>query len=302
MVPTVFKTAKSLQSSPLINPASPFLEFILNFSCPDKAGLVRTVANWLFDEGCNIIDSDQFGDPASGLFFMRVHFNGEDKSRSTLSESFSSIAIDNKMSWELWSTDNKPNVLIMVSKQDHCLIDLLYRTRNQELPINIPLVVSNHRDTYPLAAAEDIDFLHISADDKPAMERQLIAEIERRKIDFIVLARYMQILGPNVCDLLPGRIINIHHSFLPGFKGARPYQQAFDRGVKLIGATAHYVTSDLDEGPIIEQGIERVDHRMDAKQLAAVGRDIERIVLSKAVRYQAEHRILLNGDRTVVFQ
>ena len=134
------------------------------------------------------------------------------------------------------------------------------------------------------------------------MERQLIAEIERRKIDFIVLARYMQILGPNICNLLPGRIINIHHSFLPGFKGARPYRQAFDRGVKLIGATAHYVTSDLDEGPIIEQGIERVDHRMDTKQLSAVGRDIERIVLAKAVRYQAEHRILLNGPRTVVFQ
>ena len=134
------------------------------------------------------------------------------------------------------------------------------------------------------------------------MERQLIAEIERRKIDFIVLARYMQILGPNICNLLPGRIINIHHSFLPGFKGARPYRQAFDRGVKLIGATAHYVTSDLDEGPIIEQGIERVDHRMDTKQLSAVGRDIERIVLAKAVRYQAEHRILLNGNRTVVFQ
>mgnify|MGYP002842032714 FL=1 len=233
---------------------------------------------------------------------MRVHFNGGDNNRGGLSESFTNIAMANEMSWELWSTDEKPEVLIMVSKQDHCLTDLLYRNKNKELPINIPLVVSNHRDTYSIATAEGIDFLHLSTDDKPAMERQLIAEIERRKIDFIVLARYMQILGPNICNLLPGRIINIHHSFLPGFKGASPYQQAFDRGVKLIGATAHYVTSDLDEGPIIEQGIERVDHRMDAKQLSAVGRDIERIVLAKAVRYHAEHRILLNGDRTVVFQ
>ena len=301
-LPPVFNSDKLLQSSPLIHPSSQLLEFILNFSCPDRAGLVRTVSNWLFDEGCNIIDSDQFRDSSSGRFFMRVHFNGGDNSRGGLSESFTNIAIANEMSWELWSTDEKPEVLIMVSKQDHCLIDLLYRNKNKELPINIPLVVSNHRDTYSLTAAEGIDFLHLSTDDKPAMERQLIAEIERRKIDFIVLARYMQILGPNICNLLPGRIINIHHSFLPGFKGARPYRQAFDRGVKLIGATAHYVTSDLDEGPIIEQGIERVDHRMDTKQLSAVGRDIERIVLAKAVRYQAEHRILLNGHRTVVFQ
>jgi formyltetrahydrofolate deformylase len=278
------------------------MEFILNLSCPDKAGLVRTVANWLYGEGCNIIDSDQFGDPSSNRFFMRVHFTGE-ASHDALEQSFAKIATEHAMAAELWETGKKPEVLLMVSKEDHCLRDLIYRTRNGELPINIPLVVSNHRDAYPLAAAEDIDFLHlpINKENKEEQERKLIEEIERRQIDFIVLARYMQILGPSVCARLPGRIINIHHSFLPGFKGARPYHQAFDRGVKLIGATAHYVTADLDEGPIIEQGIERVDHRMDAIQLAAVGRDIERMVLAKAVRYQSEHRVLLNDNRTIVF-
>lgn len=278
------------------------MEFILNLSCPDKAGLVRTVANWLYGEGCNIIDSDQFGDPSSNRFFMRVRFAG-DAPHDALERSFAKIANENSMSAALWETGKKPEVLIMVSKEDHCLRDLLYRTRNSELPINIPLVVSNHRDAYPLVAAEDIDFLHLPVDEgnKDEQEQKLIEEIERRQIDFVVLARYMQILGPSVCARLPGRIINIHHSFLPGFKGARPYHQAFTRGVKLIGATAHYVTADLDEGPIIEQGIERVDHRMDAKQLAAVGRDIERMVLAKAVRYQAEHRVLLNDSRTIVF-
>lgn len=278
------------------------MEFILNLSCPDKAGLVRTVANWLYGEGCNIIDSDQFGDPSSNRFFMRVRFAG-DAPHDALERSFAKIANENSMSAALWETGKKPEVLIMVSKEDHCLRDLLYRTRNSELPINIPLVVSNHRDAYPLVAAEDIDFLHLPVDEgnKDEQEQKLIEEIERRQIDFVVLARYMQILGPSVCARLPGRIINIHHSFLPGFKGARPYHQAFTRGVKLIGATAHYVTADLDEGPIIEQGIERVDHRMDAKQLAAVGRDIERMVLAKAVRYQADHRVLLNDSRTIVF-
>jgi|TARA_B110000196_G_C21132438_1_gene659221 formyltetrahydrofolate deformylase len=278
------------------------MEFILNLSCPDKAGLVRTVANWLYGEGCNIIDSDQFGDQSSNRFFTRVHFKGE-ASHDALELSFAKIAIENDMAAELWETGQKPKVLLMVSKEDHCLLDLIYRTRSGELPINIPLVVSNHRDTYPLVAAEDIDFLHLPVNkgNKEEQDRKLIKEIEHRQIDFVVLARYMQILGPSVCARLPGRIINIHHSFLPGFKGARPYHQAFDRGVKLIGATAHYVTADLDEGPIIEQGVERVDHRMDAIQLAAVGRDIERMVLAKAVRYQAEHRVLLNGDRTIVF-
>ena len=281
------------------------MEFILNLSCPDKAGLVRTVSNWLFDKKCNIIDSDQFGDPESANFFMRVHFRGESEHNSdfqdNLIQTFSLIANEHRMSWGLWVANEKPEVMIMVSKQDHCLVDLLYRTKNEELPIKIALVVSNHRDVHSIVNAEGIDFLHISVDNKVKLEQELLSEIEKRNVDFVVLARYMQILGPALCRRLPGRIINIHHSFLPGFKGARPYHQAFDRGVKLIGATAHYVTTDLDEGPIIEQGVERVDHRMDAKTLAAVGRDIERMVLAKAVRYHAEHRILLNGQRTVVF-
>jgi formyltetrahydrofolate deformylase len=277
-------------------------EFILNLSCQDRAGLVRTVSSWLFGAGCNIIDSDQFGDPSSDRFFMRVHFNGT-SSEDELRQSFAGIACGNGMTWELWRAEQKPRVLIMVSRHDHCLIDLLYRTRNQELKIDIPLVVSNHRDAYPLVAAEDIDFLHlpVTRETKTEQEARLIEEVERRQIDFVVLARYMQVLSERVCGRLAGRIINIHHSFLPGFKGARPYHQAFERGVKLIGATAHYVTTDLDEGPIIEQGVERVDHRMRPEHLAAAGRDIERMVLAKAVRYQAEHRILLNGSRTVVF-
>ena len=280
------------------------MEFILNLSCPDKAGLVRTVSNWLYDKKCNIIDSDQFGDPKSRNFFMRVHFQGGGNDPSfekRLKKSFSDISTKHRMSWGLWPISEKPKVMIMVSKQDHCLVDLLYRTKNGELPIEVALVVSNHNDAYPIVTTEGIDFLHVSLNDKPKMEQELLSEVERRNIDFVVLARYMQILGPAVCSRLPGRIINIHHSFLPGFKGARPHHQAFERGVKLIGATAHYVTTDLDEGPIIEQGIERIDHRMDTKTLAAVGKDIERIVLAKAVRYHAEHRILLNGQRTVVF-
>ncbi len=278
-------------------------EFVLTFSCPDKMGLVSSVATWLVSHDCNIIDSDQFGDRHSHRFFMRVHFVGT-TDIAQLQQDFAAVGQANEMAWQIWPVKQKPNVLILVSKQDHCLIDLLYRTRNGELPINISLVASNHRDAYYLAAAEDIDFLHLAMaeDDKPKQEARLLQEIRSRQIDFVVLARYMQVLSPEFCAALPTRIINIHHSFLPSFKGARPYHQAHEKGVKLIGATAHYVTDDLDEGPIIEQEIERVDHRDTPTSLAAVGRDIERIVLAKAVSYQAEHRILLNGDKTVVFQ
>lgn len=277
-------------------------DFVLTFSCPDKTGLVHAVTSWLLEHGCNILDSDQFGDSHSGLFFMRVHFAG-DAHLHELNSTFDSIACANSMSWEIWPLARKPRVLVMVSRQDHCLIDLLYRTRNGELPIEIALIVSNHRDAYPLAAGEDIDFVHlpITADSRAEQERRLTMELQSRNIDFIVLARYMQILSPDICSAFEGRMINIHHSFLPSFKGAKPYHRAHDRGVKLIGATAHYVTELLDEGPIIEQDVERVDHRKTPAELIAVGRDIERLVLAKAVRYQAEHRILLNGSRTVVF-
>lgn len=276
--------------------------FILTLSCPDKVGLVRAVSSWLFSHDCNILDSDQFRDVASDTFFMRIHFEGNQQ-LELLKSSFQQVASENTMSWEIWPKARKLRVLVLVSKLDHCLVDLLYRTRNEELPIEICLIASNHRDAYSTAAQEDVDFLHLPIDAASKMEQEakLLREISEREIDLIVLARYMQILSPNFCQQLYGKIINIHHSFLPSFKGAKPYHQAAERGVKLIGATAHYVTPDLDEGPIIEQGVERVDHRKTPKELVAAGRDVERIVLAKAVKYHAEHRILLNTHRTVVF-
>ena len=277
-------------------------EYILTFVCPDRLGIVRAVSDWLFQAQCNILDSDQFGDPSTASFFMRVHFVGA-ATEEALQAEFSRLASDMNMTWEIWPVARRPRVLIMVSRLDHCLADLLYRTRNRELDIDIQLIASNHRDAYALAAAHDIDFLHlpITEDSKGAQEVRLLKEIDERRIDFVVLARYMQILSDAFCAQLPGRIINIHHSFLPSFKGARPYHQAHEKGVKLIGATAHYVTAALDEGPIIEQGVERVDHRSTPEALAAIGRDIERLVLARAVRHHAQHRVLINGHRTVVF-
>ena len=278
------------------------MEFIVNLSCADRPGLVRSVSGWLYDSDCNILDSDQFRDPEGDTFFMRIHFEGKVELKA-LNESFESIAADAGMNWQIWDCAEKSRVLILVSKHDHCLIDLMYRQNQGELPIDVALIASNHRDVYGTAAREDIDFLHLpTPGNKTEQEAKLIQEIDARKIDFVVLARYMQIMTPDFCLKMAGRMINIHHSFLPGFKGARPYHQASERGVKLIGATAHFVTADLDEGPIIEQDVERVDHRSGASELAAVGRDVERIVLAKAVRYMAEHRVLLNGNRTVVFQ
>ncbi|MCR9279705.1 MAG: formyltetrahydrofolate deformylase [Pseudomonadaceae bacterium] len=278
-------------------------EYVLTFSCPDQRGIVHAVTRWLVANDGNILDSDQFGDAHSATFFMRVHFAAP-QNPEALTSSFDALREEYSMVSEIWPLARRPKALIMVSKMDHCLIDLLYRVRNGEIDIDIPLVVSNHRDAYPLAASSDVDFLHLPVDpgNKAEQEAKLQREIEERGVDFIVLARYMQVLSPQFCRQHHGRIINIHHSFLPSFKGAKPYHQAFERGVKLIGATAHYVTADLDEGPIIEQGIERVDHRTTPGDLVAVGRDIERVVLAKAVRYQAEHRVLLNGQRTVVFQ
>ena len=279
------------------------MDYTLTLSCPDKPGLVLAVSNWLVESQCNILESDQFRDGPSSTFFMRVTFSG-DEHLEALNTSFEPIGKSCQMKWQVWPCELKQRVLVLVSKQDHCLTDLIYRTKNGEIPIDIVLVGSNHRDAYSIAASEDIDFLHlpVTSENKEAQEAKLLEEIAHRRIDLVVLARYMQILSPEFCASLPGRIINIHHSFLPGFKGAKPYHQAFDHGVKLIGATAHYVTADLDEGPIIEQGIERVDHRKGVADLVNVGRDVERIVLAKAVRYHAEHRVLLNENKTVVFQ
>jgi len=278
--------------------------FILTVSCPDKRGIVANVSRYLFETGCNIIDSAQYGDPDNGRFFLRISFASETgASAAKIREGFAPIAKDFAMTAEIHEGAEKTRTLIMVSKFGHCLVDLLYRHRIGALPIEIPLIVSNHRDFADVAAAHGIPFryLPVSKDNRKAQENTLNEIIAEERIDLVVLARYMQILSPELCAAMPGRIINIHHSFLPSFKGARPYHQAYDRGVKLIGATAHYVTSDLDEGPIIEQAVERAHHAMSGDDLAALGRDIENKVLSRAVQWHAEHRILVNGKKTVVF-
>jgi formyltetrahydrofolate deformylase len=283
--------------------------FILKISCPDRPGIVHAVSQFLFNQTANILDSAQFSDTFTSRFFMRVHFakTSQELNLQKLQELFKEIGDGFQMDWELFDAKSKPKVLIMVSKLGHCLNDLLFRTHSGYLPIEIAGIVSNHQDFQNLAAGYKIPFHHMplsSANDgrKEEQEEQLLKLIDQENIDLVILARYMQILSPKVCQKLSGKAINIHHSFLPSFKGAKPYWQAHQRGVKLIGATAHYVTTDLDEGPIIEQGVERVDHAMDPDQLAAVGRDVECMALSRAVRWHAEHRILLNGKSTVVFQ
>jgi len=283
--------------------------FILKISCPDRPGIVHAVSQFLFNQTANILDSAQFSDTFTSRFFMRVHFakTSQELNLQKLQELFKEIGNGFQMDWEFFDAASKPKVLIMVSKLGHCLNDLLFRTHSGYLPIEIAGIVSNHQDFQNLAAGYKIPFHHMplsSANDqrKEEQEEQLLKLIDQEKIDLVVLARYMQILSPKACQKLSGKAINIHHSFLPSFKGAKPYWQAHQRGVKLIGATAHYVTTDLDEGPIIEQGVERVDHAMDPDQLAAVGRDVECMALSRAVRWHAEHRILLNGKSTVVFQ
>lgn len=282
-------------------------DYILTISCPDTIGIVYAVSGFLAERGCNIHDSAQTGDVSSGLFFLRVHFNvtADGPSRAALMEDFGrDVAGRFQMTWNIHDASRRPRVLIMVSKFGHCLNDLLYRYRTGYLPIEIPAIVSNHRDFYQLAAWHNIPFHHlpVSSDTKQMQEERLLEIVDQEQIDLVVLARYMQVLSPALCERMAGRVINIHHSFLPSFKGAKPYHQAHARGVKLIGATAHYVTSNLDEGPIIEQEAQRVDHTMTPDDLVAIGRDIENIVLARAVRYHVEHRVLLNGNKTVVFK
>lgn len=283
--------------------------FILKLSCPDQPGIVHAVSGFLFGQHCNILDSAQFGDEFSGRFFMRVHVAPVQTGVTLegLKQAFSAVGEQFAMNWELFDASIKPRVLIMVSKIGHCLNDLLFRSKSGGLPIEIAAIVSNHRDFYQLAASYDIPFHHFPVahagdSQKAKQEERVRGVMEDQKIDLVVLARYMQILSDDLCQHLQGRAINIHHSFLPSFKGAKPYYQAHDRGVKLIGATAHYVTTELDEGPIIEQEVARVDHSMDPEQLTAVGRDVECVALARAVKWHAEHRILLNGSKTVVFQ
>jgi len=278
-------------------------EYLLVLSCPDRTGLIYAVTRWLLENGCNVLDSDTYKDPFRERFFMRVHFSGE-VTLDELRESFEPRARELQMSWELVLADARPRVLIMVSKHLHCLLDLLNRVRLGQLAIDIPLIVSNHPDAEWLAKAADIEYLHlpVTSANKADQEQRVVREIEKHDVDFVVLARYMQIISPTLCERLPGRMINIHHSFLPGFKGAKPYHQAYRRGVKLIGATAHYVTALLDDGPIIAQDVQPVGHRMTPDDLAAVGKDIERVVLARAVQYHAQMRVLINGRRTVVFR
>lgn len=285
-------------------------QYILTLSCPDQRGIVHNVSGFLADHGCNIIDSAQFGDALSQLFFMRVHFAAEDAgvTDDALRSGFAALATAWHMDLQLFDARFKPRVMLMVSKIGHCLNDLLFRYKSGLLPVEIPAIVSNHMDFYQLAASYNIPFHHLplapgaSEEAKQAQEARVLDIMQTQKIDLVVLARYMQILSPALCDALKGRAINIHHSFLPSFKGAKPYYQAHERGVKLIGATAHFVTGDLDEGPIIEQDVARVDHAMDAATLTAVGRDVESVVLARAVKWFVEHRILINGHKTVVFK
>ncbi|MGJ9418851.1 formyltetrahydrofolate deformylase [Massilia sp. CMS3.1] len=285
-------------------------EYILTLSCHDQRGIVLRVAGFLAEHGCNIIDSAQFGDPESQLFFMRVHFALEDSAvlEADLRGAFATLCEANAMRGQLHDAAAKPRVLIMVSKIGHCLNDLLFRYKSGLLPVEIPAIVSNHMEFYQLAASYNIPFHHLplatgaSNEARLTQEARIIELLDMHKVDLVVLARYMQILSPGLCNALQGRAINIHHSFLPSFKGARPYAQAHTRGVKLIGATAHFVTGELDEGPIIEQDVERVDHAMTIEELTAIGRDVECVVLARAVKWFVEHRILQNGDRTVVFK
>jgi formyltetrahydrofolate deformylase len=280
-------------------------DYILTLSCPDRTGIVYRVSGLLFELGCNILDSQQFGDEETGRFFLRVHFDLPTAVQpDTLRAQFGELAAAHAMEWQVHDARRKARLLIMVSKQGHCLNDLLFRVSSGHLHAEVAAIVSNHPDYAGLAASYGIPFHHlpVTPDSKQQQERQVLALVESAGVDLVVLARYMQILSEDLCRALAGRAINIHHSFLPSFKGARPYHQAHRRGVKIIGATAHYVTPDLDEGPIIEQDIERVDHTMSAHDLAQVGSDVESLVLSRAVRSHVEHRIVLNGNRTVVFR
>ena len=277
-------------------------ELVLTLSCPDRPGIVHAVSGFLAERECNIIDSQQYGSPRTSTFFLRVHF-ASTQELEVLRGEFTDLAAAFAMDWQLMATTHRPNVLVLVSRQGHCLNDLLYRWHSGSLPAEIVGVVGNHDDLAPLATGNGVPFHHLPVTDetRAAQEQRILDLVDELDVEVVVLARYMQVLSPGVCEALRGRIINIHHSFLPSFRGGRPYEQAYDHGVKLIGATAHYVTADLDEGPIIEQEVARVGHAHSPEALAAVGRDLECVALARAVRWHLEHRVLLDGQRTVVF-
>ncbi|MDQ0101802.1 formyltetrahydrofolate deformylase [Paenarthrobacter nicotinovorans] len=276
--------------------------FVVTLSCPDRPGIVHAVAGALLDAGCNIADSQQYGSPTTGNFFMRVEATTS-STQAELAAALQPVADTFGMTWQINPVGRKVRTIILCSKDAHCLNDLLFQQRTGTLPIEVPAIVSNHRDLEELANFYGIPFHHIpvTPGTKPQAEAELLKLIAEHDVELTVLARYMQVLSNDLCTELNGKAINIHHSFLPSFKGAKPYHQAHARGVKIIGATAHYVTADLDEGPIIEQEVIRVDHARTAAQFVQMGRDVEGRTLAQAVQWHAEHRVLLDGTRTVVF-
>jgi len=278
--------------------------YILTLSCPDKSGIVHGVTGLLLQLGGNIEEAGQFNDAQTGLFFMRVQFACSASTQEQINAALQELASQWQMNMELRLATARMPIVIMVSQQGHCLNDLLFRWKSGLLPVDVRAIVSNHRDFYQLAASYNIPFHHIpvTAATKPEAEARQLEVIRAEGAELVVLARYMQVLSDTMCRALSGKAINIHHSFLPSFKGAKPYYQAHDRGVKLIGATAHYVTADLDEGPIIEQDVARADHAATVESLTATGRDTESQVLARAVKWHSEHRVLLNGHKTVVFK
>ena len=282
--------------------------YVLTLTTKDRVGIVAAVTRFLADHDGFILDSQQYADLEQGQFFMRVDFQSAGRrfpgSHKKLEAAFAEIAAKNMLDWKLVDGAEKPGIVIAVSTGSHCLNDLLHRWKTGSLPVNIAGVVSNHESLRDLSEWHEVPFYHlpVSAENRAEQEREILRIMEQSDAEYLVLARYMQILSDNLSQKLAGRCINIHHSFLPGFKGAKPYHRAHQRGVKLIGATAHFVSADLDEGPIIEQAVERVDHRASVEDLIRIGRDIEAQVLAKAVQWAGEHRILLNGNRTVVFR
>ena len=298
----VSPASPAASASPASPAASDPAHLVLSLSCPDRPGIVHAVSGVLARRGGNITESKQFGDEDSGLFFMRVQVMTT-VPREELEKDLAELAETYTMTWSLDEVGRPLRTLIMVSKEGHCLTDLLFRARSQGLPIDVVGVVGNHEDLRPVAEFYGAPFtcIPVTRETKEAAEAELLRLVGELDVELVVLARYMQILSPALCERLHGGVINIHHSFLPSFKGANPYRQAHQRGVKLIGATAHYVTADLDEGPIIEQDVTRATHEDTVATLRAKGQDVERRVLAQAVRWHAEHRVLLNGQRTVVF-
>ena len=287
-------------------PQTEHAQYILKITCPAASGIVAAVTGYLAQNNCYISEMSQYDDETTGQFFTRIvfRFNGGKGDIDALQAGFDAVKAQFSMQADFYDCAQPMKVMIMVSKFDHCLLNLLYRHHKGELDFEITAIVSNHLDLRPIAEREGIRFIYlpVTKDTKEQQEAELLKIVDETQTELVILARYMQILSDNLCKQLSGRAINIHHSFLPGFKGAKPYHQAFERGVKLIGATAHFVTGDLDEGPIIEQEVQRVDHAYLPDNLVSVGRDTETVALSKAVKYFVEHRVFLNDDRTVVFK